>query len=201
MVDLSSTAAEMAANFSEMNSNNKKKDAFDMKAKEFDMKAKVFDMFMSLGKKEVAEKVANTLLEFCNKNSSTTTSVVSPEGVQQEVEEEAAAEEDNGSPDLGWAHNEEEEEENQSVNLLEESIKPAGEGHGKNGDTESVGSETVLNPPPVQQRTTFLSSGFGTQALMQTQSRFTDTSMPPEGDTLNRTERELEAEWRRRTRG
>jgi hypothetical protein len=50
----------MAANFSEMNSNNKKKDAFDMKAKEFDMKAKVFDMFMSLGKKDAAEKVANT---------------------------------------------------------------------------------------------------------------------------------------------
>ncbi len=45
MVDLISTAAEMAAGFIEMNSNNnKKKDAFDMKAKEFDMKAKVFDI-------------------------------------------------------------------------------------------------------------------------------------------------------------
>jgi hypothetical protein len=72
VVDLTTTAAEMAAGFIEMNSNNKKKDAFDMKAKEFDMKAKVFDMFMSLGKKDVAEKVANTLLEYCI-NSSTAT--------------------------------------------------------------------------------------------------------------------------------
>jgi hypothetical protein len=80
VVDLSSTAAEMAAGFSEMNSNNKKKDAFDMKAKEFDMKAKVFDMFISLGKKDVAEKVANTLLEYCI-NPST------PGGVVQQQEE------------------------------------------------------------------------------------------------------------------
>jgi hypothetical protein len=133
---LSSTATEMSANFSEMNSNNKKKDAFDMnKVKEFEMKAKVFDVFMSLGKKEVAEQVANTLLQYCNNSS--TTSVVPPEEVQ-EAEEEVAAEEeeeeDTGSPDLGWAHNEEEEQ--------------AEEGHGKNGDNDSVGSETVLNPPP-----------------------------------------------------
>ncbi len=197
VVDLSSTAAEMAANFSEMNSNNKKKDAFDMKAKEFDMKAKVFDMFMSLGKKEVAEKVANTLLEFCNKNSSATTGVVSPEEVQ-EVEEEVAAEEqeeveDNGCPDLGWAHNEEEEEEDQSVNLLESSTKA---GDGKNGDSDSVGSETVLNEPPPPRQAGFLSSGFETQALMETPSSFTARRMPPEGHPPISAS-EAEAEWRR----
>jgi hypothetical protein len=180
---LSSTAAEeMSANFSKMNSNNKNKDAFDMKAKEFDMKAKVFDMFMPLGKKDVAEQVANTLLQYCN-NSSTT--CVVPPGEVQEVEEEVAAEEeeeeDTGSPDLGWAHNEEKDQE---------------EGHGKNGDTESVGSETVLQEPPPHQAT-FLSSGFGTQALMEeTQSRFTENGeyatrgAPP----INVTE--AEAEWR-----
>jgi hypothetical protein len=185
---LSSTAAEMAANFSEMNSNNKKKDAFDMKIKEFEMKAKVFDVFMSLGKKEVAEKVADTLQQYCNDSS--TTSVVPPQKVQEVVEEvaEEEEEEDTGSPDLGWAQNEEEDQE---------------EGHGKSGDTgdtESVGSETVLNEPPPHQAT-FLSSGFGTQALMETQSRFTDRRMPPEGhDLLPRNSSELEAEWHQ-TRG
>ncbi len=200
-LSLSSTAAEMAANFSEMNSNNKKKDAFDMKAKEFDMKAKVFDMFMSLGKKEVAEKVANTLLEFCNNNSSATTGVVSSEEVQ-EVEEKVAAEEqeeveDNGCPDLGWAHNEEEEEEDQSVNLLERSTKAGDDG--KNGDSDSVGSETVLNEPPPRQASLFPSSGFETQALMETPSSFTARRMPPEGrPPINVAE--AEAKWRR-TRG
>jgi hypothetical protein len=160
-------AAEMAANFSEMNSNNNKKDAFDMKAKEFDMKAKVFDMFTTmslLGKKDVAEEVANTLLEYCKK-SSIPSEVAPPGEVQQEEEQEGEKEEEevevSGSPDTRWA---------------------------QNGDSESVGSETILKPPPAQQ-TTFLSSGFGTQALMETQSRFTDNSMvPPEGATLDGTE-------------
>jgi hypothetical protein len=185
VVDLSSTAAEMAAGFSEMNSNNKKKDAFfDMKAKEFDMKAKVFDMFMSLGKKDVAEKVANTLLEYCI-NSSTPGEVVQQEEENEEEVAEEEEEEDTGSPDLGWAHNEEEDQQ-------EEHDK-----NGDTGDTESVGSETVLNEPPPRQAS-FLSSGFGTQTLMETQSRFTDNRMPPEGCTLNGAE--LEAEWCR-TRG
>ncbi len=77
---LSSTAAEeMAANFSEMNSNNKRKHAPFFDIKEFEMKARKVSYVssMSLGKKEVAEQVANTLLEYCKK-SSTTTSVVPP---------------------------------------------------------------------------------------------------------------------------
>ncbi len=144
VVDLSliSTAAEMAANFSEMNSNNKKKDAFDMNAKEFDMKAKVFDMFMSLGKKQVAEKVANTLLEFCNKNSSTPGEVVQQEEEKNEEEEVA-----------------EERKKSRTMVLL---ILAGHTAHNEEEDQESVGSETVLNEPPPRQAT-FLSSGFGTQ--------------------------------------
>jgi hypothetical protein len=110
--------------------------------------------------------------------------------VEEVAEEEE--EEDTGSPDLGWAHNEEEDQE---------------EGHGKSGDTpgdtESVGSETVLNEPPPRQATFLSSGGFGTQALMETQeSRFTDRRMPPEGhDLLPRNSSELEAEWHQTSSG
>jgi hypothetical protein len=74
------------------------------------------------------------------------------------------------------------------------------EGHGKKngdtGDTESVGSETVVPEPPPRQAT-FLSSGFETQALMGgTPSSFTARRMPPEGHPPTNVAEQAEAEWR-----